>query len=505
MSIRGIRRISAVRLYSGLAVFYALLNTPAVAQNDSVPLSPLSPQNMAECDQLQSQWDNLRQQLETEHQSCLDAHSNEPSAPNSGSGPGSTCSHSECQSLHNAIYSIVVPQSQSTVQQCRSQVTQYQQQQQQQQAATQQAEQLAQQQLQQRISGFRTQAQQLIQQANARQAAWQSATAQTRAKETTQDAAYQKSESQLRTEAQAAVQAAQQTGQPSQGSDSLPPEAQANIGDASSVTNAQSPSDATPSVTPSANPLSQVGVEGPAGPQGTSGVQGQAGATAAQGPEGNPGQQGATGTTAATGSQGVAGATETTGTTGDPTGPDPASVPVVLPQSGLNINPYFLRGGEQIAASCLTIAICAFPPAGVVGALAVGAGVTGAAGGLVIGTVNITAGMTGQTAQVAPSELAVGATSNLAGQFGTLWTGNLNSGVNAANTFNLMLTFPTLQDTYIAGHPILSIFNANQATTSLEEGATAIQNTLPSNGVNSAVSPQPTPAPVQTPTSPQEP
>jgi hypothetical protein len=93
------------------------------------------------------------QRLEVEHQECLDAHSKEIPNPNSGSGPGSICTHSECQDLHDDIFSIVEPESQSSVQQCREDVNQYQ-------AAVQQA----QQQLQQNVESFRDEAQHWLEQ-----------------------------------------------------------------------------------------------------------------------------------------------------------------------------------------------------------------------------------------------------------------------------------------------------------------------------------------------------
>jgi len=132
-----------------------LLSLPAKSQETRflLPASPAAPEQMQDCDQLQREWDNLHQQLETEHQNCLDAHSKEKPNPNSGSGPGSICTHSECQGLHDAIFSTVEPQSQSSVQQCRDDVTQYQ-------AAVQQA----QQQLQQQVESFRDQAQHVLEQ-----------------------------------------------------------------------------------------------------------------------------------------------------------------------------------------------------------------------------------------------------------------------------------------------------------------------------------------------------
>ena len=95
----------------------------------NLPLSPLSPRTAAQCETLQSQWDALRQQVQAQHQQCLSSHSGELSNPNSGSGPGSACSHSGCQSLHTELFTILVPREQSAVQQCRNQVAQYQQQQ----------------------------------------------------------------------------------------------------------------------------------------------------------------------------------------------------------------------------------------------------------------------------------------------------------------------------------------------------------------------------------------
>ncbi len=112
-------------LYLGASCLPMMLRAQTIR---NLPLSPLSPRNMAQCEQLQSQWDALRQQVQSEHQRCLAAHAGDPSNPNSGSGPGSMCSRSGCQSLHTELYTILAPQEQATVQQCRNRVAQYQQQ-----------------------------------------------------------------------------------------------------------------------------------------------------------------------------------------------------------------------------------------------------------------------------------------------------------------------------------------------------------------------------------------
>jgi hypothetical protein len=112
---------------AGASCFPMMLRAQSIR---NLPLSPLAPRNMAQCEQLQSQWDAVRQQVQSEHQGCLAAHSSEPSNPNSGSGPGSTCSHPGCQSLHTELFTILAPQEQAAIQQCRSQVARYQQEQQ---------------------------------------------------------------------------------------------------------------------------------------------------------------------------------------------------------------------------------------------------------------------------------------------------------------------------------------------------------------------------------------
>lgn len=191
----------------GVVVFVLLLNLAASAENNSIalPTPPPSPTSMDECDRLQSEWDSLRQQINAEHESCLAAHSSEQSNPNSGSGPGSICSHSECQSFHDDLFTIIGPQSQASVQECRDAVNQYQQQQAQQQAATQQAEQLAQQQLQQQVEYFRSEGQRLADLARQRQAAHQAAIQRAQAQQVAEQTAHDQLESHLQTEAQERV------------------------------------------------------------------------------------------------------------------------------------------------------------------------------------------------------------------------------------------------------------------------------------------------------------
>ena len=180
-------------------LFLAVLSSSMLAADDievSLPLSPLSPKQMQECDQLQSQWNNLIQQLQTAHQKCLDAHSTEPEVPNSGGTfPGSLCNHSECQGLHNTLFEEIEPKSQASVQECRIEVNQYQQQQ----AATQAAVQLAQQQLQQRLDYFTNRGQQLANQALANQ---QAVAQRTHDMQASQQSAYQQTEARLKAAAQ---------------------------------------------------------------------------------------------------------------------------------------------------------------------------------------------------------------------------------------------------------------------------------------------------------------
>lgn len=141
-----------------------------------LPLSPPSPRNMAQCDQLQSQWDALRQQVQSQHQQCLNAHSSEPSNPYSGSGPGSACSHAGCQNLHTELFTILAPRETAAVQQCRNLVAQFQQQQRTQTAnANQPANGPAQMSLQLEVNQLRAQAQRLSIQAGQNAQAAQSA------------------------------------------------------------------------------------------------------------------------------------------------------------------------------------------------------------------------------------------------------------------------------------------------------------------------------------------
>jgi hypothetical protein len=162
--------------YCSLALFCALRASTSAADGRDItpPLSPLSPQQMKECDQLQSQWDSLTQQLETEHQACLDAHAKDPAVPGASFAP-SDCSRRACQGLHTQLYGWAKQESQSQVKQCRDQVSQYQQQQSQQQAATQQAVQLSQQQFQQQVNLFRDMGQRAASQSRQRQTAQKSA------------------------------------------------------------------------------------------------------------------------------------------------------------------------------------------------------------------------------------------------------------------------------------------------------------------------------------------
>jgi hypothetical protein len=231
--------MSALRMQARIGLFF-LLSTAVVADDKvTLPLSPPSPESMQECDQLQAQYENLQQQLETEHQSCLAAHSKEPSNPNAGSGVGSTCSHGECQSLHTLRYQ-VEDQNKIQVQACRDAVNQYQQQEAQQQAATQQAEQLASQELQQQVSNFRAQGDRLRQLNGQRKAAHQTTAQQLKDQ---QAAAHDQMESQLKPAAQEKVDQLKADAQKNE--DSASSDSASDSSHASSPVADQSPSAST--------------------------------------------------------------------------------------------------------------------------------------------------------------------------------------------------------------------------------------------------------------------
>ncbi|MGA1982800.1 MAG: hypothetical protein ABSG84_10000 [Acidobacteriaceae bacterium] len=129
-------------------------DTSAFTYNQSngeyyMPGGTNSATNANQCSCLQQQWDTINQQIQTQHQNCLDANQNQPNVPNSGATPGSLCSRSSCQSLHDALYTTMAPREQQQMAACNASVAQYQAHLQAQQAAEQQqqaAEQAAQQQ-----------------------------------------------------------------------------------------------------------------------------------------------------------------------------------------------------------------------------------------------------------------------------------------------------------------------------------------------------------------------
>jgi hypothetical protein len=89
----------------------------------------------------------------------------------------------------------------------------------------------------------------------------------------------------------------------------------------------------------------------------------------------------------------------------------------------------------------------------------------------------------------------LGAVKNPAGQFTTAFTGDLNAGSNAANIADGIMTFGALPDMDLPGHPVLSIFDANQAARSLQEGTMSMQSVLSSIPRPSAAYPSPMPTP----------
>jgi hypothetical protein len=92
----------------------------------------------SQCACLQQQWNAITQQIQAEHQNCLNAHQGEPNNPNSGSYPGSECSIASCQSLHDALYTTMAPEEQAQLNACSASVGKFQAQQAAQLAAQQQ-------------------------------------------------------------------------------------------------------------------------------------------------------------------------------------------------------------------------------------------------------------------------------------------------------------------------------------------------------------------------------
>src|SRR5258708_8838502 len=90
-----------------------------------MPGSPVSPTSAMQCDALQQEWSRLSQSLDKAHQDCLDAHQGEPADPRtSASLAGPICSHSACQSLHNARTE-VTQRGADRLQACRADVALY--------------------------------------------------------------------------------------------------------------------------------------------------------------------------------------------------------------------------------------------------------------------------------------------------------------------------------------------------------------------------------------------
>jgi hypothetical protein len=121
--------VMTVAIFAGAAHSLAQSYNPRTGEYE-MPGSPISPTSYTECDNLQKQWSQLQQQLDSAHQSCLDTHQNEPQDPRASfveTNP--ICSHQECQSLHTAKLSVQT-KSTGAINSCRTAVAQYQQQQQ---------------------------------------------------------------------------------------------------------------------------------------------------------------------------------------------------------------------------------------------------------------------------------------------------------------------------------------------------------------------------------------
>jgi hypothetical protein len=180
-------------------------------------------------------------------------------------------------------------------------------------------------------------------------------------------------------------------------------------------------------------------------------------------------------------------------------GPLPPPDPSVATYTGLNISPQafqVLKGVGQIGTACGVVAAACLAdvPTGGLGTVGVVFAVQGAAGTFVAGTANIVSGFSGDPTFGQQSEKVINAVKNPAGQVVTMFTGDLNSGANAANIADGLVSFGTLPGTQIPGHLGLSLFNANQAASSLEDATVSIQNSLPSSPPASAhPSPMPTP------------
>jgi hypothetical protein len=179
---------------------------------------------------------------------------------------------------------------------------------------------------------------------------------------------------------------------------------------------------------------------------------------------------------------------------GPPPSPDP-SLGQASPM--LILNPQLWKGAGEITAGCLTIAaVCAAGvPTGGAGAVAAAFTAQGATATIVAGTVNVWSAISGDSTVGERTDQFLGAVKNPAGQFATAFTGDLNAGNNAANIADGIMTFGALPEMDLPSHPVLSLFNANQAATSLQEGTMSMQSALSSIRPPSFAYPSPMPTP----------
>lgn len=170
--------------------------------------------------------------------------------------------------------------------------------------------------------------------------------------------------------------------------------------------------------------------------------------------------------------------------------PDPSMYPPLTPGQYQVMN-----GARQVTEACLSILLaCAFPPEGAVAAVGTALSVQNSMKDFVIGGVNIYAGTTDQTALGETTEQKLEGYGTLPAAAGTLISGNPQTGKNVNTIVNGLFSVGDLPA--IAGGSALSTLEGIDATNSVVQGATALQNILPSqppNGANAGVSPQPTP------------
>ena len=373
------------------------------------------------CSCLQQQWDAITQQIQAQHQACLEANQGQPTQP-SGTSPGSPCSIKGCQGLHDALFTTMAPKEKEQMASCNDALAKYQ--------AQVQAEQAAQQQ----------------------QEAQEAAAAQAAAHQRTQQLAAYKQQvaAQLKVKQDAAQKQAtaiQQLQQRQQNTTTAVDKSIQDLGNTiESVLSKDGPNS---SPMPAPGSLQALGVD--------------------------------PGNSSPVSSDSLASAVDASASS------DPSSAQV-------------LKGVGQIAAGCIGIAIvCAAEvPTGGLATTAAIFGVQSGATSIATGVTNVITGLSGQPQVGEDAQVALEANKNLAGQLVTIATGDLQSGKNAANIADAAVTLTQLPDTAIAGQPILTVLNANQSTTSLEDGASALKavfNPSPSPSPSPSTSPSPSPPP----------